>query len=903
MENLYNYEKMSREDLIALLRANDSRIQTLELEIQKQNLIQNVLDLNFPIQEIAISLSEGIIIQNHEGKIIFSNPSAEKILKLTKEQLFGRASDDPYWKIVDKDGNLLTHEEHPSFKSIQTGVEIRDSVLGLTKKDGTITWINVNTYPIKNKKSKKIDAVVSSFFDITDQIQTNKELSKYKDFMENALKATEMGIWSWNILTDDLDWSPELYKFLDLDVSMFKISRDRYFAIIHPEDTEHVNRNIQKALMSETGDYHVKHRILNKRNEIVWIEARGKVTKDQNNIPIRMEGTAINITEKINSEIALKSQSFLLNETGRIAKVGGWEIDVDTNEIFWTSETYNIFEIKENEYVNIDMFLEAFDKDDQPIIKRKIDMATFENLKWDEEFEIDAGKMKKWVRVIGVPQKEFSRVNKILGTIQDITEKKYTEQSLKQSEQRFQTFYDLASEGICIFSKEYKVLDINPAFCYLLDFEAGSIIGSDLEQYFSTESFLTLKTSLSRGETFGDQLFVEAVKKTGQRIPTQCRYRMIYYNNEFVYIASFLDITFYQEAESLRKMNAEISMQNELIYKQKLELERAISHLQETQEKLIVSEKLASLGQLIAGIAHEINNPVGAINASNKNNEDILISMQEYLPEVLKIFSEQRGLLDLFFELYNKYYDALESFSTMESRRKKRELSSLLENYNVEDPFTIADVMVDLGITELEERYIPIYKNTYLFQFLFWFISLHRNNQIIQVAHARTSKIIYALKNYSRVNHKGEKVLTDIKDNLDTVLTLYHNQLKMTIEVEKDFQDIPKIYCYSEDLLQVWTNLIYNALQAMQFQGKITIRTEKVDDMVVVSISDTGHGIPENLQKKIFDPFFTTKPAGEGSGLGLDIVKRIIEKHSGNIQVQSKPGLTTFSVWLPIDKT
>ena len=113
-------------------------------------------------------------------------------------------------------------------------------------------------------------------------------------------------------------------------------------------------------------------------------------------------------------------------------------------------------------------------------------------------------------------------------------------------------------------------------------------------------------------------------------------------------------------------------------------------------------------------------------------------------------------------------------------------------------------------------------------------------------------------------------------------------------------QDIPAIFCYPGELNQVWTNLIHNALQAMDYQGTLTINSSTRNEQIVISITDTGKGIPNEIQEKIFEPFFTTKPAGEGSGLGLDIVKKIIDKHQGRIHVESQPGNTTFRVVLPI---
>jgi signal transduction histidine kinase len=140
----------------------------------------------------------------------------------------------------------------------------------------------------------------------------------------------------------------------------------------------------------------------------------------------------------------------------------------------------------------------------------------------------------------------------------------------------------------------------------------------------------------------------------------------------------------------------------------------------------------------------------------------------------------------------------------------------------------------------------------------------------------------------------------NLSEGIDTVLTLYQNQLKKGIEVKRNYTELPPVLCYPDELNQVWTNLIHNALQAMDYRGTLTIEVMQQEQYASISITDTGAGIPEEIKPKIFEPFFTTKPPGEGSGLGLDIVKKIIEKHQGKIEVESIPGQTKFTVSLPI---
>ena len=176
---------------------------------------------------------------------------------------------------------------------------------------------------------------------------------------------------------------------------------------------------------------------------------------------------------------------------------------------------------------------------------------------------------------------------------------------------------------------------------------------------------------------------------------------------------------------------------------------------------------------------------------------------------------------------------------------------------------------------------------------------LRDSNENIKIAVDRAAKIVFALKTYAHADHTNVKVKTNIVSGIETVLVLYQNQLKHGVELIKEYQDIPDLACYPDELNQVWTNLIYNALQAMEYNGMLKIKTGLKDDLISVSFTDSGKGIPPEIRQRIFDPFFTTKAPGEGCGLGLDICKRIIDKHGGTIEFESEPGKTTFTVTLP----
>ncbi|MCP4105992.1 MAG: HAMP domain-containing protein [Desulfobacteraceae bacterium] len=325
--------------------------------------------------------------------------------------------------------------------------------------------------------------------------------------------------------------------------------------------------------------------------------------------------------------------------------------------------------------------------------------------------------------------------------------------------------------------------------------------------------------------------------------------------------------------------------------------------MQAVQERLIQSEKLAAMGNLIAGVSHEINTPVGAIKASVGIIEDSLLRIFDHLPRLFQIISEDQQ--KNFFVLIRKSSESGAVLSSKEERRLRKNLSAILEELELENADSIADTLTDIGIYDEIENFLPLLRhpeNQLILETAYDLSSLVRSAQNITVATERAAKVTFALKSYAHFDRGGEMIRSELSQGIETVLTLYHNQLKQGVEVIRNYEKFQPVPCFPDELNQVWTNIIHNAIQAMDGKGKLEIDVHQKEGYAVVTFVDTGKGIPEEIRDKIFDPFFTTKSAGEGSGLGLHIVKKIIDKHNGEIRVESESGKTVFSFFIPVIK-
>jgi two-component system, NtrC family, sensor kinase len=301
---------------------------------------------------------------------------------------------------------------------------------------------------------------------------------------------------------------------------------------------------------------------------------------------------------------------------------------------------------------------------------------------------------------------------------------------------------------------------------------------------------------------------------------------------------------FNKMVEDLSKTRRELKQANISMASTNEALKASMDDLKNAQDQLIQAEKMVSLGQLTAGIAHEINNPINFVSAN-------ISPLKEDLADILRVAEKYEKII-----------------------KEKSMDKEFLEVRELRD-----ETQYDMTVTEVNKLLAGIEEGA-----------------------RRTSEIVRGLRNFSRADQNVFNK-TDLNDCLESTLTLLHGSYKNRIEIVKNYEKLPEVDCFPGQINQVFMNLLANAIQAIPEKGKIFITTKLAGDMVKISIKDTGNGMTEEVRKKIYDPFFTTKEVGKGTGLGLYISYGIIEKHNGKIEVFSHVGEgTEFMITMPIDQ-
>lgn len=447
------------------------------------------------------------------------------------------------------------------------------------------------------------------------------------------------------------------------------------------------------------------------------------------------------------------------------------------------------------------------------------------------------GPMRKWTQE---EQNFAAAIAEGVSLALEASERRRAEEALRESERRFRTGFDNAPIGMILTGRDGRFLRVNRAFCQMIGYSEPELLQktfADVTHADDRASGLQALRKLVSGESMSYQTEKRYIHADGRVVDALLNVAPIGEPRErpLYFLAQVQDITHRKRVEAaLRAINKN--------------LQQANRRLREKQAQLVHSEKMASLGQLAAGIVHEINNPVGFVMSNLGMLAEVMRSLKKLLAAYEALAAAVHGRAG------ERLKDRLARIDRLREEPRAHHLWKDLDQLLAES-------------TEGMER---------------------------------VREIVQGLRSFARVD-EVERVEADVNEGIEAALKVAWNELKYKCEVHKRLRPVPAILCNPGQLNQVFLNLFLNAAQAIPKQGVIRVESEESDGHIVVRISDTGVGISSEHLPKLFTPFFSTKPVGQGTGLGLSISYGIVRKHNGTIEVQSKVGKgTLFTIRLPV---
>ncbi len=431
-----------------------------------------------------------------------------------------------------------------------------------------------------------------------------------------------------------------------------------------------------------------------------------------------------------------------------------------------------------------------------------------------------------WVKAFPLPN------NQVGVSFENITERKLTDEALRKSEEKHRQLIEVMNEGFVILSREGVITYANRRLCEMMGYSCAELIDRPTTDFLDQTNVENMRNHVSsRTEGKNRPYEVEWIKKNGEILPTIVS-PMPLFNEAGEFSGNVAVLT---DVSELKRIEKELIEKNE-------QLEEALNKAREMQAHLILTEKMASIGQITAGVAHEIKNPLGFIKSNisplKRDVSDLLLLLEKY--------------------------------------------EAVIREQNLQDKFTEIETLkseMDFSDTVGE---------------------IHLLIKGIKEGAGRTTQIVKSLGNFSRMEEE-QLAKGNIHEGIDSTLTLLSSELAAGITIKKVYGDLPEIECYPGKLNQVFMNILSNAIQAIDGKGEISIETTLVGKNVIIKVKDSGMGMPGDVKKRIFEPFFTTKKMGKGSGLGLAISYNIISQHHGKIDVNSEPGKgTEFILAIPI---
>jgi PAS domain S-box-containing protein len=494
------------------------------------------------------------------------------------------------------------------------------------------------------------------------------------------------------------------------------------------------------------------------------------------------------------------------------------------------------------------------------------------------------------------------------GIIRDISER-------KQAEQKFRSVTESAIDAIISADHIGEIVSWNKAATNILGYTEEEVIGKRLELIIPDRFHEAHRNGMARftktGEAhvIGTTVELAARTKSGEEVPIELSLSTWTVRDDRYYTGIIRDIGERKRAEeALRQSEQALREKTEEMKEKNEELQDTLDKLNEMHNQLIMQEKMASLGKLSAGMAHELNNPAAAAQRGAAQLQATFskwMSLQVRMDKASLDEKQIEKVLELD-EIAKERARQPVELNALNRSDREAALEQWLQERNIDTTGDLVPALVSFGYDQqdLEElaKCFTAPQFAVVIDWLSFKFAIYSLVGEISIGTGRIAELVKALKTYTYMDQAPVQSV-DVREGLDNTLIILHNKLKRGVTVVREYaEDLPVIQAYAGELNQVWTNIIDNAIDAMNGEGTLIVRARQEDHWVVVEIEDNGPGIPAETQSKIFDPFFTTKGPGKGTGLGLNISRNlIVQKHKGQMSVKSKPGSTCFSIRLPMD--
>jgi PAS domain S-box-containing protein len=682
----------------------------------------------------------------------------------------------------------------------------------------------------RTAKLKEINAKLRK--EISERMHVQKVLKESEQkcrLLINNIPGAYKGYKDWAV--DFID--DKVNEFTGYDKKLFDDRTLKWSDLIFNEDLENATRAARQAL-KKGNDYIREYRVKTKAGKTLWIQDRGQVVRNEKGEIEYFSGVFFDITEQKMAQELVRQQEHYYRSILRNMHESIWVIDknyqiTDVNNTFLT-----VHDLSREETLGRKCY-EVIHGYSKPCHEYGEDCKLREVFKTGEPRQRFHKFVRKdgsniWVDISVSPLKdEQNKVTHIIESARDVTEQKKVEEALWQSEEMYRLLVNNAGDAILI-AQDDKIKFSNPKTQEITGYSFEEQAKIPIANFVHPEDRNLVLEAYERrlkGHKPFDMFPFRIITKSGKELWVQVNATSISWEGRPA------ALTFLRDVSELKKGDEE---------KKRIE------------SQLLHSEKMASIGQLAAGVAHEINNPTGFVSSNLK-------TLSDYIKDLGGLSRE-----------YQKLIAELEQNSDAKGGQpdvsKQIKLIKALEE-EIDLNFVLKDI-----IELIEES---------------------------SEGTERIKKIVRDLKDFA---HPGEDKpkFADINQSIDSTVNVVWNELKYKADVVKDYGDLPQVQCYPQLLNQVFMNLLVNAAHAIEERGEIKIKTRSNNGHVEINISDTGSGIPKENLSKIFDPFFTTKEIGKGTGLGLNVAYNIIKKHQGKIDVKSDVGKgTTFTIRIPTD--